>query len=245
MQPRSDTTDPPAVRPVLSTWPSVRGSTPTAAVLLLPGGKATSTSPSSANHLTVRRMAALASAVHAAVRGRGVAVRLLHYRYRGWNAPELDPVRDARWALRELHRDCPGVPVILVGHSMGGRAALRVADDPAVTAVCALAPWIEPNEPVAQLAGRHVVIAHGSADRWTSPRASYDFAVQARRVTASTCRFAVDGSGHAMLRRSRDWTALVLRFVLHATGTPDPLIEDAIDTPSPRGLRVPLPRGLR
>jgi len=238
-----DASDPPVVCPRMRTWPSCRDST-TAVVLLLPGGKASSTSPSTAKHLTVRRMVALASAVHLTVRDRGVAVRLLRYRFRGWNAPDLDPVRDARWALGEFRRNFPGVPVILVGHSMGGRAALMVADDPAVPAVCALAPWIEPGEPVAQLGGTEVVIAHGSADRWTSPRASYDFAVRARGITSSTCRFTVDGSGHAMLRRVGDWTALVRRFVLHATGTPDALIRDAIDTPSPQGLRVPLPREL-
>ncbi|WP_438949092.1 LLM class flavin-dependent oxidoreductase, partial [Streptomyces harbinensis] len=33
------------------------------------------------------------------------------------------------------------VPVVLVGHSMGGRAALRAAGHPAVTGVVALAPW--------------------------------------------------------------------------------------------------------
>jgi len=36
----------------------------------------------------------------------------------------------------------------LVGHSMGGRTALRCAADQAVVGVCALAPWIEPGEPV-------------------------------------------------------------------------------------------------
>ncbi len=43
-------------------------------------------------------------------------------------------------------------PVALVGHSMGGRAALYAADHPAVRAVVGLAPWIEPGDPVAQLA---------------------------------------------------------------------------------------------
>lgn len=235
MQPLVDATDPPAVRPLLRTWPSRRGSTPAAVVLLLPGGKASSTSPATAGQLAVRRMASLASAVHRTICDRGGALRLLRYRYRGWNEPDLDPVRDTRWALGEFRRDFPGVPVILVGHSMGGRAALRVADDPAVTAVCALAPWIEPGEPVAQLAGTPVVISHGSADRWTSPKASDDFAVQARSISPSTCRFTVDGSGHAMLRRANDWTALVRRFVRHTTGAPDPLIRESHRHTEPAG----------
>ncbi|MGR4852480.1 alpha/beta fold hydrolase [Streptomyces sp. LARHCF252] len=49
--------------------------------------------------------------------------------------------RDARRALGELARRAGDVPVVLVGHSMGGRAALRAADAPQVRAVPALAPW--------------------------------------------------------------------------------------------------------
>jgi pimeloyl-ACP methyl ester carboxylesterase len=36
-------------------------------------------------------------------------------------------VRDARWALGEIHRAHPGVPVVLVGHSMGGFVACLAA----------------------------------------------------------------------------------------------------------------------
>ena len=84
----------------------------------------------------------------------GVAVWLLCYRYRGWNRPDLDPVADARWALAEIRRAHPGVPVALVGHSMGGRVALRVADEPGVVAVCALAPWTTAKDHVDQLTGK-------------------------------------------------------------------------------------------
>ena len=37
------------------------------------------------------------------------------------------------------------VPIVLVGHSMGGRAALRAGGDPQVAAVCGLAPWTPPG----------------------------------------------------------------------------------------------------
>lgn len=219
---------------------------PSVIVLVLPGGKAASTSPATDQQLSARRMVPLARAAHAALTGAGEtpAVRLLRYRYRGWNGPASDPVRDAHWALADLRERHPAIPVLLVGHSMGGRTALRVAGDPAVTAVCALAPWIEAGDPVRQLAGTEVVIAHGDRDRWTRPSASFEFAVALRRITPDVCRFVVHGTGHAMLRRAADWTELVRRFVLGATGEPDPVIAAAMATPGPDGLRVPLPRGL-
>jgi hypothetical protein len=57
------------------------------------------------------------------------------------------------------------------------------------------------------------------------------------------CRFEVLGDGHAMLRRARDWSSLVSRFVEGELGLrdPDPVIEDTMRRPVPHGLRVPLP----
>jgi hypothetical protein len=112
-----------------------------------------------------------------------------------------------------------------------------------VTAVCALAPWTVDDEPVRQLAGRSVLIAHGDCEHTTDPRLSYRFAVRAKYVTSRVCRFDVLGDGHAMLRRAHDWSELAARFVAAELGlrTPDPLIEDAMRRPIPEGLRVPLP----
>ena len=52
---------------------------------------------------------------------------------------------------------------------MGARAAMRAAGHPAVSAVAGLAPWLALGEPVEQLAGRWVLVAHGTADVITSP----------------------------------------------------------------------------
>ena len=109
------------------------------------------------------------------------------------------------------------MPVVLAGHSLGGRAALRVAGHPSVRGVAALAPWLPPGEPLAQLAERDVLIAHGTSDRVTSLDASLSYAREAAVVARSvqTRRFP---GGHAMLRGAGRWHQLVYRFALDSLG---------------------------
>ena len=159
-------------------------------------------------------MRPIASNLHRAGREVGLAVWQLRYRYRGWNGTEMSPVADATWALEEIRTRYGDVPVALVGHSMGGRTALRVAGDESVRGVAALAPWLLDSEPVDQLAGRRVLIAHGSRDRVTSPTASRHYAERARAVTSEIEYVAIAGETHAMLRRWRTWHQLTNGFVL-------------------------------
>ena len=213
-------------------------------VLVLHGGQARSpTTVRRWPQVSYLRMVPFARLLHRRAGERGMSVRILRYRYRGWDEPQRHPVQDARWALTQLRDQHPDASIVLLGHSMGGRAALRVADHPAVTAVCALAPWTLNEEPVHQLAGRSVLIAHGDREHMTDPQLSYRFAVRAKQVTSRVCRFDVLGDGHAMLRRAHDWSELAARFVEAELGLrkPDPLIEDAMHRPAPEGLRVPLP----
>jgi hypothetical protein len=66
-------------------------------------------------------MVPFARALRAAGRDHGLAVWVLRYRFQGWNAPDLDPVRDAHWALDKIARErpgVPGVPGVLVGHGL-------------------------------------------------------------------------------------------------------------------------------
>lgn len=213
-------------------------------VLVLHGGQARSpTTVRRRTQLSYLRMVPFARFLYRRDGGRGMSVRILRYRYRGWDEPECHPVQDARWALTQLQDQHREVPIALLGHSMGGRAALRVADHAAVTAVCALAPWTLDDEPVRQLAGRSVLIAHGDREHMTDPWLSYRFAVRAKQVTSRVCRFDVPGDGHAMLRRAYDWSELTARFLAAELGLrePDPLIEEAMLRPVPEGLRVPLP----
>ncbi|MBW8487721.1 alpha/beta hydrolase [Actinomadura sp. PM05-2] len=156
-------------------------------------------------------------------RRRGLAVATVGYRVRGWNGAEASPVPDAQWALRELHDRHPGVPLVLVGHSMGGRTALRVAGHPHVHGVAALAPWLPAGEPLEQLAGRRVLLMHGTDDRTTSPKATRAYAERARSIAAAVQYLAVPGDNHAMLRRPGRWHRAVAAFTLDClTGAPAP-----------------------
>jgi dienelactone hydrolase len=106
---------------------------------------------------------------------------------------------------------------VLVGHSMGARAAIRAAGHPAVSAVAGLAPWLPPGEPAAQLAGRRVLLAHGTADSITSPAETWAFLGQARTVTEVAAVEVRDGD-HPMLRRARLWHAIAAEFARSALG---------------------------
>jgi pimeloyl-ACP methyl ester carboxylesterase len=209
-----------------------------AVVLVLHGGREHGQEPVKRLNLAYLRMVPLARAL----RAPGVEVWNLRYRVRGWNAPSLDPVKDARWALDRISELHPGKPVVLVGHSMGGRTALRVAGHPSVIAVCALAPWLVPGEPYEQLRNKALLIAHGDQERMTDPAKSLAFAEQAKTVTDRVARFSVVGDGHAMLKRAKDWTRLVVSFVHGELGLEPvaPDIANAMREASPRGLDVPL-----
>ncbi|MEJ8667635.1 alpha/beta hydrolase [Streptomyces sp. MS1.AVA.1] len=112
-----------------------------AAVLFLHGGQAHSRATSRSWYPSPVRMRPFVRAVAAATPDDDVLLAEVRYRVCGWNGHDADPVRDTRRALRELAALAEDVPVVLVGHSMGGRAALRAAVAPQVRAVLALAPW--------------------------------------------------------------------------------------------------------
>ncbi len=209
-----------------------------AVVLVLHGGQEHSRKPATRWYPAYWRMIPFARDL---ARVPGLAVWQVLNTFRGWN-DDLSPVRDARQALDEVRRVHPGVPVALVGHSMGGRVSLLVADDSGVVGVCVLAPWTPEGEPVDQLAGRTVLIAHGDRDRTTDPALSYVYAERAKAVTDAVARFDVRGESHALLRRYREWTQLVRRFTLGVVGV-TPMAEDialALAKPLPDGLAVPV-----
>lgn len=216
----------------------------TGLILVLHGGKAHDTGVPKRTALSMLRLKPFHRDLATAGREHGIASWLLHYRMPGWNGESMDPVQDARWALNEVRRRHGDVPVVLVGHSMGGRTALRVADDPSVRGICALAPWLPEGEPMPDITGRTLVFAHGDRDRWTDPAGSYLYALRAKATTPDVARFTLAGVGHAMLRRSPEWHALSRNVALGVLGI-EPFwvsLTNALRAPSPDGLNVPLTR---
>jgi len=188
-------------------------------VLVAHGGQASSTAPTSALQPAVLRMIPVAVAIRQALRGSDAVVQRPRFRIRGWNGAQASPVGDLNEALDAVAAGFGPVPVVLVGHSMGARAAVRAAGHPAVSAVAGLAPWLPPGEPAAQLAGRRVLLAHGSADSIPTPAETWAFLEQARAVTEVTA-VEVRGGDHPMLRRARLWHAIAAEFSRAALGLP-------------------------
>jgi pimeloyl-ACP methyl ester carboxylesterase len=179
---------------------------PRAVILMLHGGKARSHSPVDGRSLSWRRAYSMQQAIAPRVMQDGVSTWLLRYRHRGWNdLSSPSPVPDALWALEEVRRELGAVPVILVGHSMGARTAIRVADQPGVRGVVALAPWFPPGEPVLPLTGRQLAAAQGRKDRITSFRATEAFVARAQEVAASATLRDMGPVGHYMLRDVSAW----------------------------------------
>ncbi|ALO95751.1 hypothetical protein SHL15_4665 [Streptomyces hygroscopicus subsp. limoneus] len=220
------------------------------AVLLLPGGEEVSVRrPSPVRAMTLVR--SLGRALARAGRDEGLAVHPVRYRYRGWNGSEAHLAADAEWATDEVVRRYGDVPVSLVGVDMGGRAALRAGGHEAVNSVVALAPWLPeedvaaPAEPVKQLVGRRVLIAHGTNDERTDPELSFRFAARAKKVNREVCRFEVHSDGHGLHGHRDEVLCLAVDFVLgalfgHTVSRP---VEDALAAPPPIGLRMPLAAG--
>jgi dienelactone hydrolase len=189
----------------------------TAVALFCHGGTVASVEPPRERALSLVRMRAVEQFVSEAAAGRGLATCLLRYRVAGWNGAAADAHADVRWSLDRVRAEHGDVPIVLVGHSMGGRAVLRAGGEPQVTAVCALAPWTPPGEPVAHLRGRTVAILHGRGDRWVPAALSADFAVRAQEAGAHIARFTVAG-GHSMIRRAQVWHTFVRDVVLAGAG---------------------------
>ncbi|MFE1443396.1 alpha/beta hydrolase [Streptomyces sp. NPDC058739] len=211
---------------------------PRAAVLVLHGGRAVSTRPARPWQLAALRMDLFVRALSDALPARDVLVAQVRYRLRGWNDPHADPARDTERALDHLAEQVGPVPTVLLGHSMGGRAALRAAGHPQVSGVVAVAPWWPRGEPVEQVAGRHVVALHGDRDRITSPADSADCVRRAQRTATRAGMAVVGGGDHAMLRRRDFWhgtTSTLVAHLLDPAEVPDPLPEQCY---GPNGFPV-------
>jgi pimeloyl-ACP methyl ester carboxylesterase len=180
------------------------------------------------------------------------AVGLMRYRYSGWNGAAAHPAADLRAVLDGLPERIRRV--VLIGHSMGGRAVVAAGNHPKVVGVLGLAPWLPADEPIALHGSGHaaaddsgtgsavtVVLAHGTDDRITDPRLTAAYAQRLRATGLPVGLVSVEGEKHAMLRRYADWNELVRRFTLHALGDPIDSARCAVLSTEP-DRTDPLPR---
>jgi dienelactone hydrolase len=184
---------------------------PEGVVLVLHGGANRPGSPMvSPTQLSVLRMIPVARRIARAGRGRLAVLRLLNS-VRGWDS-ERTPVADVQWALEQVRERFGDVPVSLVGHSLGGRAALLAGGEEAVRSVVALNPWVYGNDS-ADLGGRRVLVVHGTEDRIADPGRA---AAVARRLgrTADVEFVEVPGGRHAMLRHGAVFENAAADFVV-------------------------------
>ena len=189
--------------------------TPRGLILMLHGGTPKSMEPVGTRSASLWRMQVLRDALRRDVLDAGHALWLLRYARRGWNGGTTrGPVPDARWALDQVRAAYGDVPVVLLGHSMGARTASRVADDPNVRGVVALAPWFDAGDPVAALAGKDLLVGHGMRDRITSARSSQAFTERAAAVAARAEFFPLGSAGHYLLYRPSRWNSFALRHSL-------------------------------
>ena len=201
--------------------PALRGGgprRPRAVVLVLHGGGEHGERVNRWLDPAVAWMAPFAWAVRR--RDRTLAAYRLRNRVFGWNGTATDPVPDARWALARLRARHPGAPIVVVGHSMGGRVAARIAGDDDVSAVVGLAPWLPAGDPVTTRPGQPVLLLYGDRDRVTSPQATSAMAQRMRACGADVTYEEMSGDGHAMLPRVWRWWRRASTFVVEQAGRP-------------------------
>ena len=204
-------------------------SDPEGVVLVLHGGASRGdravVSPA---QLSVLRMVPLARRLARAGRSRLAVHRLLNS-HRGWDS-ETTPVMDVAWALERALQQHGPLPVALVGHSLGGRAALLGGGDPDVRTVVALNPWVLPTDHV-HLTGQRVLVVHGTDDRVALPSRSAELALRLE-ASGDVGYVSVAGARHAMLRHGRTFERYATEFVTATMlGTPprSAVVADVLD----------------
>jgi pimeloyl-ACP methyl ester carboxylesterase len=185
----------------------------TGAVLVLPGGRPRSVARSRPWQLANLRVALLARSLRRRL-PRGADVRLVRYRVRGWNPDRLDALVDARAALSELRKHFEPADIVVVGHSMGGRVAVHLAEGGDVGAVVALAPWWPAGDADLVPVGCRLLTMHGTADTWTDPVAAHGQTVRAQARGVDARWVSVEGGEHFLLRDYPRWHRVTADFAM-------------------------------
>ena len=172
---------------------------PSSVVLVLHGGSADSFGTARWSGLAVLRLLPVARAVAKGV--PGAAVYRLKLAIKGWNGSGADALRDARWALDRLAAEHPGLPVVIVGHSMGARIAVRCAEAGRAVGVVALTPWLPAEDPVDHLDRVPLMVIQASRDRICPEPATRPWLARAAAAGAEIHKTVLPDTGHAMLLR--------------------------------------------
>ena len=187
---------------------------PRGIVLVLHGGGKREDPTVNPRQPSVLRMVPVAYAIRRAAQGQLAVFRVLNAE-RGWGDGRGRVADVARALERAQERVGAELPVSLVGHSLGGRAALMAAGLPMVNSAVALAQWVQQDDDLIGVVGRKLLFIHGTADRV----ASID---RARRLADSLASrnevsfVEVRGGTHAMLRHRREFDGRAAQFVARA-----------------------------
>ena len=184
---------------------------PTAVALLLHGGSATSTTSPGWRSAPVVRMVPIARSIGRRV--PDVAVARLKHAVGGWNASGGSALRDVDWALDILRTRFPGLPLVLVGHSMGGRTAVHLASADRVVGAVLLTPWLPDSDPVGSVAGRTLVVLQAKWDHTCPIPQTEAWLTRAASAGAVIDREILSFTDHAMLLRFPTWHRLAARGV--------------------------------
>jgi pimeloyl-ACP methyl ester carboxylesterase len=177
------------------------------AVVLHGGGARAEAMPVSPTQPSVLRMVPVARRI--ARTGDLAVFRLLNSR-RGWGHDDT-PLADVRWALVQLRERYDVLPTLLVGHSLGGRAALLASPEPGVVGAVALNAYLLPGDEAIDPAGRRLLFVHGTEDRVASLQKAQAAATRLARRT-EVGFITVTGGKHAMLSHGRTFNGAAADF---------------------------------
>jgi pimeloyl-ACP methyl ester carboxylesterase len=137
----------------------------------------------------------------------GLGFLEVRYRVKSWRRFDLC-VEDGQAAIAEA-LDAGAEEIALLAFSMGGAVAVRNAGQAAVAVVVGVNPWLPPQLELDTLAGRRLMIVHGSLDApfpgipGVKPSMSQGAYERARALGVDAERRTVAGGLHAVALRRR------------------------------------------